>query len=67
MNQRSAAPTGRAGDAHLLRKLNLAATVRTFLDTASLTVSDVRKIVGVSRPTAEELVATLLDPDPDPA
>lgn len=59
--QRSAAPAGRAGDAHLLRKLNLAATVRAFLDTASLTVSDVRKIVGVSRPTAEELVATLLD------
>ncbi|MFE7709330.1 ROK family protein [Streptomyces sp. NPDC057486] len=59
--QRSAAPAGRAGDAHLLRKLNLAATVRAFLDAASLTVSDVRKIVGVSRPTAEELVATLLD------
>ncbi|MFB7223147.1 ROK family protein [Streptomyces sp. NPDC056227] len=59
--QRSAAPAGRAGDAHLLRKLNLAATVRAFLDAASLTVSDVRKTVGVSRPTAEELLATLLD------
>lgn len=54
-------PCGRAGDAHLLRRLNLSATVRAFLDTASLTVSDVRAIVGVSRPTAEDLVATLLD------
>ncbi|MFF3786881.1 ROK family protein [Streptomyces sp. NPDC001933] len=59
--QRSAAPAGRAGDAHLLRKLNLAATVRAFLDASSLTVNDVRSTVGVSRPTAEELVATLLD------
>ncbi|MFE7710437.1 ROK family protein [Streptomyces sp. NPDC057486] len=58
--QHSAAPSGRAGDAHLLRKLNLAATMRAFVDTASLTVSDVRSTVGVSRPTAEELVATLL-------
>ncbi|MGW4047724.1 ROK family transcriptional regulator [Streptomyces sp. NPDC004721] len=59
--QYSAAPAGRAGDAGLLRKLNLAAAVRAFLDTASLTVRDVCSIVGVSRPTAEELLATLLD------
>ncbi|MFD4763110.1 ROK family protein [Streptomyces sp. NPDC058439] len=57
----STAPAGRAGDAHLLRRLNLSATVRGFLDAPSLTVSDVRAIVGVSRPTAEDLVATLLD------
>jgi len=56
-----AASGGRAGDAHLLRKLNLAATVRAFLEHPSLTVSDVCSIVGVSRPTAEELLATLLD------
>ncbi|GAA2654338.1 ROK family transcriptional regulator [Streptomyces aculeolatus] len=55
-----AAPGGRAGDAPLLRKLNLAATVRAFLDHTSLTVSEVCSIVGVSRPTAEELLATLL-------
>ncbi|WP_327708653.1 ROK family protein [Streptomyces sp. NBC_00464] len=54
-------PPGRAGDAHLLRRLNLSAAVRAFLDAASLSVSDVRSIVGVSRPTAEDLVATLLD------
>ncbi|MFI1092545.1 ROK family protein [Streptomyces sp. NPDC020917] len=58
--QRSAAPSGRAGDAHLLRRLNLVATVRAFLDATALTVSDVRATVGVSRPTAEDLVATLL-------
>ncbi|MEO3762963.1 ROK family protein [Streptomyces sp. B8F3] len=59
--RRGAAPAGRAGDAGLLRKLNLAAAMRAFLDTPSLSVRDVRLIVGVSRPTAEELLATLLD------
>ncbi|MBU3869632.1 ROK family protein [Streptomyces sp. 4503] len=49
------------GNAHLLRRLNLAATVRAFLDSTSLTVSDVGSTVGVSRPSAEELVATLLN------
>jgi len=52
---------GRVGDPGLLRKLNLTAAMRAFLDAESLTVSDVRSVVGVSRPTAEELLTTLLE------
>lgn len=51
----------RVGDPGLLRKLNLAAAMRAFLDAEALTVSDVRSIVGVSRPTAEELLTRLLE------
>jgi len=35
--------------------------MRAFLETTPLSVSDVRSIVGVSRPTTEELLATLVD------
>ncbi|MFD5087974.1 ROK family protein [Kitasatospora sp. NPDC058406] len=61
-NQRDTTlPTARSGDSGLLRKLNLAAAMKAFLDAELLTVSDIRSTVGVSRPTAEELLATLLE------
>ncbi|MFE2728273.1 ROK family protein [Kitasatospora sp. NPDC059327] len=54
-------PEGRVGDPGYLRKLNLAALTRALLEAvAPLTVSDVRSVVGVSRPTAEELLTVLL-------
>ncbi|TCC63182.1 ROK family protein [Kribbella pittospori] len=51
---------GRMGDSSLLRRLNLAAALGAFLESESLTLRELRAIVGVSRPTAEDLLAELL-------
>lgn len=48
------------GDSSLLRKLNLAAALEAFLESESLTLRELRAVVGVSRPTAEDLLAELL-------
>ncbi len=48
------------GDSSLLRKLNLAAALDAFLQAESLTPRELRAVVGVSRPTAEELLADLI-------
>lgn len=52
---------GRVGDPSLLRRLNLAAALSAFLDAPALTLRELRDAVGVSRPTAETLLAELLD------
>ncbi|MFD5919223.1 ROK family protein [Kitasatospora sp. NPDC058201] len=59
--QNRATSTTRSGDAGLLRRLNLSAAVKAFLNAESLTVSDLRSAIGVSRPTAEELLNALLE------
>ena len=51
---------GRTGDSSLLRRLNLAAARGAFLAAESLTLRELRAVVGVSRPTAEDLLAELL-------
>ncbi|WP_405059529.1 ROK family protein [Kribbella sp. NBC_01505] len=51
---------GRSGDSSLLRKLNAAAALDAFLQAESLTPRELRDVVGVSRPTAEELLAGLI-------
>ena len=51
---------GRTGDSSLLRRLNLAAALGAFLAAESLTLRELRAVVGVSRPTAEDLLAELL-------
>jgi len=51
---------GRMGDSSLLRRLNLAAALGAFLEAESLTLRELRDVVGVSRPTAEDLLAELL-------
>jgi predicted ArsR family transcriptional regulator len=51
----------RLGDPSLLRRLNRAAALRAFLDVPSLTLRELRLAVGVSRPTADELLTDLLD------
>jgi len=51
---------GRMGDSSLLRRLNLAAALGAFLEAESLTLRELRAVVGVSRPTAEDLLAELL-------
>ena len=51
---------GRMGDSSLLRRLNLAAALGAFLESESLTLRELRAVVGVSRPTAEDLLAELL-------
>ena len=48
------------GDSSLLRRLNLAAALGAFLESESLTLRELRALVGVSRPTAEDLLAELL-------
>jgi predicted NBD/HSP70 family sugar kinase len=48
------------GDSSLLRRLNLAAALDAFLNAESLTLRELRAVVGVSRPTAEDLLAELL-------
>jgi predicted NBD/HSP70 family sugar kinase len=52
---------GRVGDPSLLRRLNLAAALSAFVDAPVLTLRELRAAVGVSRPTAENLLAELLD------
>jgi predicted NBD/HSP70 family sugar kinase len=51
---------GRTGDSSLLRRLNLSAALGAFLAAESLTLRELRAVVGVSRPTAEDLLAELL-------
>ena len=51
---------GRTGDSSLLRRLNLAAALGAFLESEPLTLRELRAVVGVSRPTAEDLLADLL-------
>lgn len=51
---------GRAGDSSLLRRLNHAAALKAFLEADALTLRELRAVVGVSRPTAEDLLAELL-------
>ncbi|TDD57876.1 ROK family protein [Kribbella antibiotica] len=51
---------GRSGDSSLLRKLNASAALGAFLEAESLTPRELRAVVGVSRPTAEELLAGLI-------
>jgi len=59
MNRDNAAG-GRMGDSSLLRRLNLAAALGAFLEAETLTLRELRAVVGVSRPTAEDLLAELL-------
>ena len=42
---------GRMGDSSLLRRLNHAAALAAFLEADSLTLRELRAVVGVSRPT----------------
>ncbi|WP_432875839.1 ROK family protein [Kribbella sp. CA-245084] len=51
---------GRTGDSSLLRRLNLSAALGAFLAAESLTLRELRAVVGVSRPTAEDLLSELL-------
>ncbi|MFI7061331.1 ROK family protein [Kribbella sp. NPDC050124] len=51
---------GRMGDSSLLRRLNHAAALSAFLEADSLTLRELRAVVGVSRPTAEDLLSELL-------
>jgi predicted NBD/HSP70 family sugar kinase len=51
---------GRMGDSSLLRRLNRAAALGAFLKADSLTLRELRAVIGVSRPTAEDLLAELL-------
>ncbi|MFG1815401.1 ROK family protein [Kribbella sp. NPDC049174] len=51
---------GRMGDSSLLRRLNLAAALGAFVESEPLTLRELRTVVGVSRPTAEDLLAELL-------
>lgn len=48
------------GDSSLLRRLNLAAALEAFLQSESLTLRELRATIGVSRPTAEDLLSELL-------
>jgi predicted NBD/HSP70 family sugar kinase len=57
---RDRAVGGRMGDSSLLRRLNLAAALGAFLEAEPLTLRELRAVVGVSRPTAEDLLAELL-------
>lgn len=49
----------RLGDPSLLRRLNRAAAIRAFVGAESLTLRELRAAIGVSRPTADELLAEL--------
>ncbi|MEV0621435.1 ROK family protein [Nonomuraea sp. NPDC050404] len=51
----------RLGDSSLLRRLNIAAALDAFIKAPSLTLRELRDVIGVSRPTAEDLLAELLE------
>lgn len=51
---------GRAGNPSLLRRLNLVAALGALLDAPSLTLRELQAVVGVSRPTGEQLLAALI-------
>ncbi|WBQ04317.1 ROK family protein [Kribbella sp. CA-293567] len=53
-------PGGRLGDPSLLRRLNFSAALSAFVNAPSLTLRELRGVIGVSRPTAEDLLAELL-------
>ena len=48
------------GDPGLLRKLNVSAALRAFLTADTLTVSELQRTIGVSRPTAEDVLSGLV-------
>lgn len=50
----------RAGDPGLLRKLNVSAALQAFFAAETLTVSELQRTIGVSRPTAEDVLSGLL-------
>jgi predicted NBD/HSP70 family sugar kinase len=51
---------GRVGNPSLLRRLNLVAALGALLDAPTLTLRELQAVVGVSRPTAEQLLAALV-------
>ena len=51
---------GRVGNPSLLRRLNLVAALGALLDAPALTLRELQAVVGVSRPTAEQLLAALV-------
>jgi predicted NBD/HSP70 family sugar kinase len=51
---------GRVGNPSLLRRLNLVAALGALLDAPALTLRELQAVVGVSRPTAEQLLAALI-------
>lgn len=54
-------PVGeRSGEPALLRKLNVSAALKAFLADEQLSVSQLRSAIGVSRPTAEDVLSGLL-------
>jgi predicted NBD/HSP70 family sugar kinase len=55
------ASIGRAGDSALLRRLNVSAALRAFFQADALAVRELQDVVGVSRPTAEELLRILTE------
>jgi predicted NBD/HSP70 family sugar kinase len=54
------AQQGRVGNPSLLRRLNLVAALGALLDAPTLTLRELQAVVGVSRPTAEQLLAALV-------
>jgi predicted NBD/HSP70 family sugar kinase len=51
---------GRVGSPSLLRRLNLVAALGALIEAPSLTLRELQAVVGVSRPTAEQLLAALV-------
>ncbi|NEB78881.1 ROK family transcriptional regulator [Streptomyces sp. SID14478] len=50
----------KSGDPSLLRRLNAAAALRVLRERAEITVPELAALIGVSRPTAQDLTAQLL-------
>ncbi|MEV6110204.1 ROK family protein [Streptomyces sp. NPDC051940] len=50
----------RSGDASLLRRLNAAAALRVLRERTEVTVPELAALIGVSRPTAQDVAAQLL-------
>jgi predicted NBD/HSP70 family sugar kinase len=59
-NPGKAEQAGRVGNPSLLRRLNLVAALGALLDAPALTLRELQAVVGVSRPTAEQLLAALV-------
>lgn len=51
---------GRLGDSSLLRRLNFSAALGAFINAPNLTLRELRVVIGVSRPTAEDILAELI-------
>jgi predicted NBD/HSP70 family sugar kinase len=60
VNRGEAEQAGRVGNPSLLRRLNLVAALGALLDAPALTLRELQAVVGVSRPTAEQLLAALV-------